>query len=1065
MSKLEKAVTTRGYQVNKTARFIPFFVGLSILTSLFLITPITASGTVTLNKTFVTTPGGVVKITVDDTSLDAGIPQTDVAAGVNAAGAPTEFTIGNFNVDADLTVGDTITVFTTKVPLQDGPDADSIFNRFDVTVTAAAGTLTVFAAGAAGGSVTLQNTGGATIVAATTFTLTYTAADVQTLQVQVESTHESDGINVTLRETGATTGKFEATFGTATSSTSIKNFRDGVIDEADLLVDLDGDNSTTTENLTIGVGTLAVATTTRVIIESKGFVNAAGRAVQLDIDGDGEVSTTPIAFFATSTFDETKAGVDTDEDGAADITGIDLNGDGDATDTAVLATEIVDVTMTVDETVAQVDFDGDGEMDVTGVDLNNDGDANDPLVQRINVGALPESPDRPTIGVLHAAGGVITVKHTDAQATVTVEVTDPDVSITSPADAAATQIQTTRISVEVTDTDSGIDSDTIVFDIISATDAGGAAVIGIETTDVGTPTAIASGFLAEAQLVGVPEGETNIEYEVTVADKAGNTGSAKQTLKIDTTAPAFAANRINPDKSVVTNAGAETGHYWDPDALDGDGEIVTVSTSTKNTSIAVYFNEDLDGSSISRLDFEVDIGGAKSAPALAEWFAGAPSVVFLTVPEMAADTKPKINVVDSIADKAGNPVASIVMADGADDGVAPTIAVTVSPDSLLSTKEVSISISANERLLTTPTVTVKTVNDNEAVKLLVSSLGSNAYSATLSTDTADKYDLKVEGRDTAGNVQIVDGGDIEIDNALPHPTTEPVSNDDTSATAAAVKTTFTGSPLFLEIDWTGEGAEYGAGADDDTHDDVTLTSVTLDGTDVSGSVSKEATAQYIVALGELAVGDYTIALSGEDEVGNTKDETIEFSVAVRPKFRVPLTTGWNLISFPGRPEDTSITDVIPADHPIDVVMAYDPKGQGGWLVNTKGDDGLFATEGINILTNLDGKTAYWVRTDSFEDLEVTIPGVRGGTATLLPALSLAKGWNLLPILDVSGAPATTTISEVAYLGGLGGVSRIYEYNTRRDQFDPLPTNVGGAPFFTYGKGYWIYLTAAGVLVP
>lgn len=945
--------------MKSTARFIPFFVVLSLLTSLFLIAPISAAGAVALDKTFVTTPGGVVKITVTDSSLDAGVTQSDVAAGVNAAGTATAFTVGNFNSAAALAVGGTVTVFTAKVPLLDGPDADSNFNRFDVTVTTTGGTLTVYAAGASEGSVTLQNTGVAAIAATATFTLTYTAADVQTAQVTVESTQETDAINVTLLETGASTGVFEATFGTATSTAASKNILSGSIAEADI--------------------------------------------------------------------------------------GVDLNSDGDTTD---------DVTVSSVATVSEVTI---------GVDLNNDGDATDTAVAAIDVGALPGSPTRPDIGVI-LAGDVITVKHGSVQSTVTVEVTDPTVTITSPADAASTQIQTTRLVAEVTDIDAGIDSATIVFSVTAATDRlnGGAdlcpcngAVPQIAIEAIGTPTLISNGYLAEAQLRDVDEGETDITYSVTVTDKAGNTGTSSRTIKVDTQSPSFLTSRTNADATVATNAAAETGHFWDSAATTP--AIEELSTKTVNTSIAVYFNEDLDGSSISKTDFEVDIGGAKSTPAEAEWFSGAASVVFLTVPAMASDTKPKVNVVGSIKDTAGNPVASIVMGANADDGVAPTVTVTVSPNTLLSTKEVTITVSSNEKLLTTPTITL---NGGTTDLSAITSLGSNSYSATLSTVTADKYDLAVTGTDTSGNSVTVDGGDIEIDNALPHPTTEPISNADTGATVA---TTYSGSPLFLEIDWTAEGSEYGA--TDDTHDGVTLTAVTLDGADVSGSVSEESVGSFIVALGELAVGAYSVAFSGADQVGNTRSETIAFTVAVRPDFTVSLSTGWNLISFPGTPADTAIATVIDGtsgtNHPIDVVMTYAPTGQGGWLINTRGDDGLWATEGQNILTTLDGTTAYWVRTDSFEDLSVTIPGVRGGTATLLPVLTLSKGWNLLPMLDVSGAPATATTTAAAYLDGLS-VSRIYEYNTRGDQFDSVNTATG---VLSYGKGYWVYLTAAGVLVP
>ena len=46
--------------------------------------------------------------------------------------------------------------------------------------------------------------------------------------------------------------------------------------------------------------------------------------------------------------------------------------------------------------------------------------------------------------------------------------------------------------------------------------------------------------------------------------------------------------------------------------------------------------------------------------------------------------------------------------------------------------------------------------------------------------------------------------------------------------------------------------------------------------------------------------------------------------------------------------------------------------------------------------------AYWLHTDSFEALDVDIPKPSIGQAVLLPTITIAKGWNLVPVLDVDG---------------------------------------------------------------
>ena len=62
----------------------------------------------------------------------------------------------------------------------------------------------------------------------------------------------------------------------------------------------------------------------------------------------------------------------------------------------------------------------------------------------------------------------------------------------------------------------------------------------------------------------------------------------------------------------------------------------------------------------------------------------------------------------------------------------------------------------------------------------------------------------------------------------------------------------------------------------------------------------------------------------------------------------------------------------------------------------RGDDGAFA----GTLTDIDGSTAYIVRTTSFEPLEVSIPRMTLGNV-LPPQTNLAVGWNLVPVTDLT----------------------------------------------------------------
>ena len=1005
-------------------RIISTLVVLALLASLFMVAPVSgATGTVAVDKTHVTTPttGGALTVTLTDSDLEAGQVQTDEATDALTG---SDYTTSN-------TGGGSFVVRTQKRPILDA-NGDGIVNDEDVTLSTT--TMRVLDVGQNSGNITIIND---TAPNNTAFTITYTAADYQSHTVTVASTQDSTGFSLVLRETGAATGVFTASVDVAGTTTSTDDILQGTLNGLTLAVDFDG-NGTTTNDTTRSVNGVAGLTTST----ENALVNALGTAVGLDLNGDG---------YLTSTL-------------ASDISevaiGLDLNGDG-VLSTGLSTSTVFNLANAVNESIARIDVDGDGyttgTSDILGVDLNGDGYTTGTLVFAIDLRQLPESVTRPMIGA--ASGDQITFTYDDAGTSrvgsVTVETTAPAVKVLSPIDNDATQaIATTDIDLEVTDADAGVDELTIDIIVTSTTS-------GVDTALQGTATAITAGFTAKHRVTGVVAGETTLTYVVTATDKAGNVGysdsdadtagTQAHTLKFDTVAPAYAT------------LAAETGHFWDSAATTP--ALETDATKADSTSIAVYFNEDIDGSTVSRTDFTV----AGTAPVAANHYSADADMVFLTVAALASDSTPAVAVVGSISDKAGNTVSSIGGATAV-DGIGPTITVAISPDTNLSQTTVTITVSSDERFLTAPEI-----KSNGATSELsaVASAGTNVFSTTLTGSATNAYNIEVTSRDTANNVVTTgatthDGTDavvVELDSALPAPVTSPIDSVDTTA--------YSGSPLFVEINYADEAKEYGldvaAGAlstttgnivvDLDTHAAVAITAITLDGTDISSSLNSEGTARYIVALGELDVSAtaYVLAFTGQDDAGNTADTTLTFTVAVRPDFSIPLTTGWNLISLPGSPAagSTGINTVIPSTHDIDLVMTYDPTDARKWLTATRGADGLFDTSEIS---DIGSSLAYFVRTTSFDALEVTIPGTRGGDASSLPEISLVEGWNLVPVRDVKGDKvAGDSIAASTYLDTVSE-KRVYGYDPLNDRFETA-SNVA------VGKGYWVWLSAAGTLVP
>ena len=79
-----------------------------------------------------------------------------------------------------------------------------------------------------------------------------------------------------------------------------------------------------------------------------------------------------------------------------------------------------------------------------------------------------------------------------------------------------------------------------------------------------------------------------------------------------------------------------------------------------------------------------------------------------------------------------------------------------------------------------------------------------------------------------------------------------------------------------------------------------------------------------------------------------------------------------------------------------------------------------------------------------------------------PAIDIVVGWNLIPAVSLSGA-ASWDID--LYLAGLTWV-KAKSWNAASEawiELDSITDN--GAASMTSGKGYWLYATKAGTLVP
>ena len=268
-------------------------------------------------------------------------------------------------------------------------------------------------------------------------------------------------------------------------------------------------------------------------------------------------------------------------------------------------------------------------------------------------------------------------------------------------------------------------------------------------------------------------------------------------------------------------------------------------------------------------------------------------------------------------------------------------------------------------------------------------------------------------------------------------------------------------------------------ADDDEYADDTYTTVTVTKaelkspsavvTDISGDLSTADNKRFIYApTADMELGQWTITARVTDTAGNKSSETTsKFTVKARSKFKLGLDAGWNLISLPNNPSDTSIDTVIGTDNGVSTVYAYQ---DGAWKVavreKTDGAWGAFAGS----LTTMEGHKAYWVKTSDFQKLQIDIPALVGGasgsdTPPTPPTIGINVGWNMVAAVDTSGSLADDAdVSSVkAYLTGLT-VTKMYEYTTSTGAWTGYASDDDTSKV-KVGRGYWVYATKAGTLVP
>ena len=199
---------------------------------------------------------------------------------------------------------------------------------------------------------------------------------------------------------------------------------------------------------------------------------------------------------------------------------------------------------------------------------------------------------------------------------------------------------------------------------------------------------------------------------------------------------------------------------------------------------------------------------------------------------------------------------------------------------------------------------------------------------------------------------------------------------------------------------------------------------------------------------------YTVTLAGvTDEAGNVMGDynNINFTTATHYNISLYSTaTGWNLVSLPVVPNDTSIATVLGnASASINAVWTYDPLNSNavdGWLVHNPDNSGT------NNLTDMTAGYGYWVSVKGNTSISGWGSLLTAGP-TVPPSRILSSGWNLIGYYQIPGEDSSTPNSAFSSLGS--SYTGLWGYNNEAGGFKST------VPTILPGDGFWISLPTSG----
>ena len=206
-----------------------------------------------------------------------------------------------------------------------------------------------------------------------------------------------------------------------------------------------------------------------------------------------------------------------------------------------------------------------------------------------------------------------------------------------------------------------------------------------------------------------------IDFQGVATDLAGNVGYTDSNTSVSAgVLEKFGAHHIKIDQKLPSISAAYTGWWWDT-SIDSKNKTHK-HTSTKANSLVVEFDGNI--TDIDATDFQITFDdGTTHTPNEAVIYSALPKQVFLSLgASMSADNTPKVALVGSVSDMAGNSTSTGSLAN-ATDKIHPSVTATLSGGtgtgsaalegaSDLTKKSITLTVTTDEELVSNPKVDI-----------------------------------------------------------------------------------------------------------------------------------------------------------------------------------------------------------------------------------------------------------------------------------------------------------------------------------------------------------------------